>query len=783
MNNTINSFKRKILTLEIKHCYWKIKELHEENKTSYNHIISNSPSNIYEEFFNLQHQFFNRNIIATRKRASQKFLRLQQSQMNCCTLNKMNENWISNLTNEEIPLETMLLLSYGPKFCLQTNKNEIPYFQLISEVESMLHSITDKQKQNIARTNIINIIQNYVNGNQKSNSDQVFFDNIYKKTEKFISENNKLGDRKICILSADKGNKTVIVYAKDYEEKMQAIVDDPTTYKQIRNPTLRFMAENNTIVQKLFDCGIIDVRTKFAMKSQTAIPPGTYGAPKIHKIVPQVPPILPDVKYRTILSAMCGPSYKTSQYVSKILKSAVNQEQYNINSSYQFCEFINDQKIPANYVLVSLDVVALFTSVPVDLILQSIRDRWSDFEQHTHIDENFFVKMVEFCLTSSYFQFRDKYYLQTFGAAMGNPTSPSAVDLVMEVLLDSVLEKLAAIFPVPFLRKYVDDLITCIPEDMLDTTLKVFNDFNPHIQFTAELEKHKRLPYLDMVLIHNEDNSITTEWYMKPMASGRLINYNSSHPMSQKLNVCTGLISRIMKLTTNKQPSENAELVKTILRNNNFPATLVNKLLHRYWAKHSRMQTLLPSTQTTATTEKSFKSMVFIPELSDRIAKVFNKEANHITISYSTNKTVRSLFTRLKDKTDKWSQSNVVYSIQCKGCPKKYIGMTTQYLKKRNSQHKSDCKKVVECKQNHLQGDLDRLAMKSALLQHVIDTNHQFNFDATEILDQEREYYKLLFREMLHINNNLNVNKRSDMENLHLAYSGLLQSLKDQKFV
>ncbi|KAI4476864.1 hypothetical protein M0804_013191 [Polistes exclamans] len=68
---------------------------------------------------------------------------------------------------------------------------------------------------------------------------------------------------------------------------------------------------------------------------------------------------------------------------------------------------------------------------------------------------------------------------------------------------------------------YVDDVITAIPKDRMDQTLKTFNSVNNRIQFTMKVENNGTLPFLDMNIIRNEDGVIVKNWYVKPTSSCR----------------------------------------------------------------------------------------------------------------------------------------------------------------------------------------------------------------------------------------------------------------------
>lgn len=106
----------------------------------------------------------------------------------------------------------------------------------------------------------------------------------------------------------------------------------------------------------------------------------------------------------------------------------------------------------------------------------------------------------------------------------------------MDILLDSVLEKLD--FVLPFVRKYVDDLITAILIEKLQPILNVFSSYDLHIQFTHELEMDKNYHIL---LIQHQNQRTTTEWYS--LVCGRFLDILLYHPKKIKLNVAKNSFS------------------------------------------------------------------------------------------------------------------------------------------------------------------------------------------------------------------------------------------------
>lgn len=54
----------------------------------------------------------------------------------------------------------------------------------------------------------------------------------------------------------------------------------------------------------------------------------------------------------------------------------------NIIDSFQLIDKLNGLQIDLDYVLISLDVISLFTNVPIELAVESISNRWE------HISKN-----------------------------------------------------------------------------------------------------------------------------------------------------------------------------------------------------------------------------------------------------------------------------------------------------------------------------------------------------------------------------------------------------------
>lgn len=152
--------------------------------------------------------------------------------------------------------------------------------------------------------------------------------------------------------------------------------DDSRIYRKVaKDLTNTFQNQNNSIVKRLQDLKLLDPYVASKLKTYMAVCPKIYGQPKAHK------PALP---LRPVVPCMTAPSYELSKYFSRILQTSMTSK-YNVTDSFTFCDFVNNIQLPEGYILVSFDVVALFTSIPKNLVRQSIIRHWDEIKQHTQI--------------------------------------------------------------------------------------------------------------------------------------------------------------------------------------------------------------------------------------------------------------------------------------------------------------------------------------------------------------------------------------------------------------
>ena len=106
-----------------------------------------------------------------------------------------------------------------------------------------------------------------------------------------------------------------------------------------------------------------------------------------------------------------------------------------IKNSTGFIEFIKRQTILPDEVLVSFDVVSLFTNIPTDLALLTAKRRLEQddsWTERTGLTIDDILRFLSLCLNATLVTFMEQHYQQVQGTAMGSPVSVVDADIVME---------------------------------------------------------------------------------------------------------------------------------------------------------------------------------------------------------------------------------------------------------------------------------------------------------------------------------------------------------------
>lgn len=105
------------------------------------------------------------------------------------------------------------------------------------------------------------------------------------------------------------------------------------------------------------------------------------------------------------------------------------------------------------------------------------------------------------------------------------------------------------------------------------------------VQFTVEVQKDdSSIEFLDK-------NKIKTKWFHKPIASNRLLNFHSQHPMNMIFNTATAFVKRVFTISHSSFHKENGETIRLGLKENNFLTTTIDELITKVRSSAHRNET------------------------------------------------------------------------------------------------------------------------------------------------------------------------------------------------
>ena len=311
---------------------------------------------------------------------------------------------IINFSSRDLTTNKIKFLKKGLKFTPtpETNKNKLR--NDIQEFGRKLRLIEYYDShQNETDQSIVKNKSNFVPAKTNDKHLELFLDSLSKYQDQIsapqhvksnLSKDERtalqqlMDDNNIIIKEADKGGATVIMDKIFYKNKIEELLSDTENYTLINggNQDESIMKKIEKLLQKFKEDTTKAEKEyihKFSRKTSNF-----YGLPKIHKskrineaineqdaeyIKLRAPN---DLKFRPIVAGPLSPTHRLSNFVDLILKPLCQHVPSFIRDDMDFLNYLPDE-VEEHTLLVSFDVVSLYTSIPHDLGLTAI-EYWID---------------------------------------------------------------------------------------------------------------------------------------------------------------------------------------------------------------------------------------------------------------------------------------------------------------------------------------------------------------------------------------------------------------------
>jgi hypothetical protein len=338
----------------------------------------------------------------------------------------------------------------------------------------------------------------------------------------------------------------VILNTADYKQKITSLLEDPSFRRLTRDPTdsterkTTLLLKKSTLTEDIWK----------QLRPASSKPPKLYGLPKIHK---------EGVTLRPIVSNTGAPTYQLSKYLAGLLSQLTGNSVHHVKNSFQFIQILELLRVQTEDLMVSFDMVSLFTNVPIVDSLELL----------SHHFEDDVLALFKHVLTSTYFCFDGQFYEQTDEVAMGSPLSPVIANFFMEHFEKKAIDQ-ATHKPVCWFR-YVDDTFVIWPhgQEKLKEFLNHLSGLHNKIQFTMEKEE-SHLTFLDFDIYKKMYGSLGHKVYQKSNHTNLYLHQNSHHHPANKQPVLASLIHRAKALCDQDSLPQELEFLTTIFKDNGY---------------------------------------------------------------------------------------------------------------------------------------------------------------------------------------------------------------------
>ena len=486
----------------------------------------------------------------------------------------VNEH-INNMSSYRLSFFEKLVICRGLKFSLPQKvapaEIKANFEKAYWKVEPLLEDPVDKE---LASSTLRSIALNYIQRTSPS------------PPKALVKALNCLKKRdNIVVTKPDKGSGIVDMDKCEYIRLLSAAsIDDATEFSRVddKRPNLRGRPPKHyhPLLQKEKDVHSIlhrilpeDVANSLSSKSSRLA--HLYGLPKTHKA---------KLSMRPILSGTGTYNFNLAKWLEEKLKP-ISVNEYTITDAFEFAEEICSIPMNEEDILVSYDVTALFTNVPLSETINILVDKaftndWFNETYDLNLEKEELAQLLKVAITNQLFQLDGQLYEQTDGVAMGSPLGP----LMANVFMCHLEDKLARDGMIPSLyKRYVDDTLARMPNNVAAAEfLTTLNGLHPSLKFTMELPSDNMIPFIGIEII-KKGTELETRVYRKPTNTSLLLHFQSHVDKRYKTGLLKTMLHRAYALSsTNEAFNEECDKLRSIFSRLDYPIGLINSTIDMF---------------------------------------------------------------------------------------------------------------------------------------------------------------------------------------------------------
>ena len=167
----------------------------------------------------------------------------------------------------------------------------------------------------------------------------------------------------------------MVLDREDYIKKAEELLNKSTYRALPSDPTTKYKNKLIALFKSIKSEGAINDNIYRRLYPIGAGSPTFYGLPKVHT---------EGMPLRPIISSRGSVTYDTAKELASILKSLVGRSLHHVQNTMDFINSLEGIQLKSDECIMSCDVNALFTSIPIQLAIKIIKKHLEEYKELHH---------------------------------------------------------------------------------------------------------------------------------------------------------------------------------------------------------------------------------------------------------------------------------------------------------------------------------------------------------------------------------------------------------------
>lgn len=397
----------------------------------------------------------------------------------------------------------------------------------------------------------------------------------------------------LVIKPADKNIGLTLMDRTQYDNEVYRQLNDHTTYKPIPSiemiPIPIIYERIVQIFRRAYRYGVIPNVKLLKYIEQYVTPesarlPHFYILPKVHKGPPiKGRPLVPSTRWITTPASRVI-DYLLQPLCKKYIETLTTDSTQIVRELESL--IISDAECP----LFTADVTSLYTNIDIPDGLDEVKNFLNMILGFNNPEDrlipelrDLILEVLRIILKNNYFSFRQQYFLQLIGTAMGTPAAVVFANIYMFMKEKKVIERNKD--SIRYYRRFLDDILIIFNTHNPQPVIDQLNNMHPSIKLESVISKDK-VNFLDLI-IHKgnrfkKERRLDISCHQKTLNSYLYIPFNSFHPPRSKGGFIITELKRYVRNNSSRSEYLKLKLIFYLrLRARGYPTVFLNDYFGR----------------------------------------------------------------------------------------------------------------------------------------------------------------------------------------------------------